>query len=72
MKLVSRRTPDKDLKGLVINTNGPRPHFERKSLADMETQLQSDIEKMKEELEDLKPGWLKSFEAKQQNEKTSE
>ncbi|ADV24177.1 hypothetical protein I315_06137 [Cryptococcus gattii Ru294] len=72
MKLVSQRTPDKDLKGLVINTTGPRPHFERKSLADMETQLQGDIEKMKEELEDLKPGWLKSFEAKQQTEKSSD
>ncbi|WVO12489.1 hypothetical protein L204_100089 [Cryptococcus depauperatus] len=52
------------LKGIVISTGLGRPHFERKSLTDMEDQLRKDLEKMKEELEETKPNWLRKWEVK--------
>ncbi|WWD03594.1 hypothetical protein V865_001648 [Kwoniella europaea PYCC6329] len=63
MSYFSSRAPHpEDLKGLVINTAGSRPTFERKSLSDMENQLRDDVERMKKELEEMKPEWLRAFE----------
>ncbi|OCF77255.1 hypothetical protein I204_01241 [Kwoniella mangroviensis CBS 8886] len=63
MSYFSSRAPHpEDLKGLVINTAGSRPTFERKSLSDMENQLRDDVERMKKELEEMKPEWLREFD----------
>ncbi|WWD19509.1 hypothetical protein CI109_103970 [Kwoniella shandongensis] len=63
MAYFSARAPHpEELKGLVISTSGTRPKFERKSLSDMENQLRDDVERMKVELEESKPEWLRQFE----------
>ncbi|WWC91582.1 uncharacterized protein L201_006528 [Kwoniella dendrophila CBS 6074] len=70
MSYFSSRAPHpEDLKGLVINTSGSRPKFERKSLSDMENQLRDDVERMKKELIDMKPDWLIEYD-KQRNNNT--
>ncbi|WVW86024.1 hypothetical protein I302_108062 [Kwoniella bestiolae CBS 10118] len=70
MSYFSSRAPHpEDLKGLVINTAGSRPTFERKSLSDMENQLRDDVERMKKELEEMKPDWLREFDKSKSKEK---
>ncbi|WRT70351.1 uncharacterized protein IL334_007349 [Kwoniella shivajii] len=70
MSYFSSRSPHpEDMKGLVINTAGSRPTFERKSLSDMETQLRDDVERMKKELEGMKPDWLRKWDEQKSKEK---
>ncbi|KAK8853095.1 hypothetical protein IAR55_003796 [Kwoniella newhampshirensis] len=70
MSYFSAKAPHpEELKGLVISTAGSRPKFERKSLVDMEKQLEVDVKRMKEELDESKPGWLREFEKIEGKEK---
>ncbi|WVR07790.1 hypothetical protein IAU60_004833 [Kwoniella sp. DSM 27419] len=73
MSYFSSRTKNSpDVKGLVINTSGPTPKFERKTLGDMESQLRADVERMKAELAELKPSWLRSFDKAKEQDKLTE
>ncbi|WWC71888.1 uncharacterized protein I206_105847 [Kwoniella pini CBS 10737] len=73
MSYFSARAPHpEDLKGLVINTAGKRPTFERKSLSDMEHQLRVDVDRMKKELEETKPEWLRKFDEEKKKKAEAE
>ncbi|WVQ73017.1 hypothetical protein IAR50_002580 [Cryptococcus sp. DSM 104548] len=70
MRAFSSNNPHpEELKGLVITTSLERragqSMVERKSLKDMADQLQKDVKRMKRELEESKPGWLRAWEGKQ-------
>ncbi|OCF32211.1 hypothetical protein I316_06125 [Kwoniella heveanensis BCC8398] len=60
--VASKAQHPENIKGLVINTKGLTPKFERKSLFDMEDQLRADLDRMKDELRELKPAWLVEYD----------
>ncbi|WVR00360.1 hypothetical protein IAU59_007503 [Kwoniella sp. CBS 9459] len=60
--VASKTQHPENIKGLVINTKGLTPKFERKSLFDMEDQLRADLDRMKDELRELKPSWLVEYD----------
>ncbi|ODO10257.1 hypothetical protein I350_02486 [Cryptococcus amylolentus CBS 6273] len=73
MRSFSSNSPHpEDLKGLVITSPLERraghSMIERKSLKDMEDQLERDVKRMKRELEESKPAWLRAWELEQKGD----